>query len=128
LKDLGVDQALSPDDLVGHTLAKGMEAPHSGDVLMQLVRGEGHRLLEEQVNAGAEVRPLSAVRAERGELVIGVVHEGEVSLGVSNDPDVGPGDYLVLVEPDSSRSTSDQSVRAASTTDPAARYTSSKDR
>lgn len=102
LKDLGVDQALSPDDLVGHALAKGMEAPHSGDVLLELVRGVGHRLVEEQVGEGEPARALSAIRAERGELVIGVVHEGAVALGVADDPQVRPGDYLVLVEPDQS--------------------------
>jgi voltage-gated potassium channel len=123
LKDLGVDQALSPDDLVGHTLAKGMEAPHSSDVLMELVRGEGHRLFEEEVAAGEPDRPLSAVRAQRGDLVIGVVQDGRVSLGVSSDPTVRPGDYLVLVEPDGSRT--GHSARATSTTVPAARNTSS---
>lgn len=104
LKDLGVEQVLSPDDLVGHTLAKGMEAPHSGELLMQLLRGEGHRLYEEAVGAGEPARPLSQVRAQRSELVLGVVHGSELSLGVSNDPSVGPGDLLLLVEPDPQRS------------------------
>lgn len=103
LRDLGVDQVLSPDDLVGHTLAKGMEAPHSGELLMHLVRGEGHRLFEEQVGPDAPVRPLSSVRTERGELVLGMVRGNLVSLGVSSDPDVRPGDFLLLVEPDGSR-------------------------
>ena len=103
LKDLGVDQALSPDDLVGHTLAKGMEAPHSGDVLTELVRGTGHRLFEELVGAGEPVRRRSAVRAARGELVLGVVQGGSVALGVASDPEVRPGDFLVLVEPDRPR-------------------------
>lgn len=127
LKDLGVDQALSPDDLVGHTLAKGMEAPHSGDVLIQLVRGEGHRLHEEEVGASEPVRRLSAVREQRDELVLGVVHDGEVTLGVASDPEVRPGDLLVLVQPDRSRQGADagQRERATSTTVPAARNTSS---
>lgn len=100
LRDLGVEQVLSPDDLVGHTLAKGLEAPHSGELLMELVRGEGHRLYEEQVAADEAVRPLSAVRSARAELVLGVVQGSEVSLGVSSDPDVRPGDFLLMVEPD----------------------------
>jgi voltage-gated potassium channel len=98
LKDLGIEQVLSPDDLTGHTIAKGMEAPHSGDLLMHLVRGENHRLVEHEVGADEAPRLLSALRAEHHELVLGVVHGSSVSLGVSDDPEVGPGDFLLLVE------------------------------
>ncbi len=99
LKDLGVLQVLSPDDLTGHTIAKGMEAPHSAELLMQLVRGEEHRLVEHRVDLDARPRPLSVVRAEHSALILGVVRDGWVSLGVSEDPEVQPGDYLLLVEP-----------------------------
>lgn len=44
-------------------------------------------------------RLLSAVRREREELVLGVVHGSFVSLGVADDPEVRPGDLLLLVEP-----------------------------
>lgn len=139
LRDLGVDQALSPDDLVGHTLAKAMEAPHAGDVLVNLLRGEGHRLYEEEVAAGETPRRLSAVRAERDVLVLGVVQGRDVVLGVADDPVVQAGDYLVLVEPEQSGHghrgsglgagpAQGQSPRAASTTVPAATSTSSKER
>jgi voltage-gated potassium channel len=99
LKDLGVLQVLSPDDLTGHTIAKGMEAPHAAELLMHLVRGEEHRLGEHQMEPGTRPRPLSAIRAERHELVLGVVRGGSVSLGVSDDPQVEPGDFLLVVEP-----------------------------
>lgn len=100
LADLGVDQVLSPDNLAGHVIAKGLEAPHAGDLLMHLVSGEQHRMVEQQVQPGEPVRPLSAVRAARDELVLGVLHGGSVSLGVSADPDVHPGDVLLVVVPD----------------------------
>ncbi|HTX63627.1 MAG TPA: hypothetical protein VMD28_08290, partial [Acidimicrobiales bacterium] len=99
LRDIGVHQVLSPEDLTGHAIAKGMEAPHSAELLMHLVRGEEHRLAEHRVEPEARPRPLSAVRAERRELVLGVVRGDWVSLGVTDDPMVQPGDYLLLVEP-----------------------------
>jgi voltage-gated potassium channel len=99
LKDLGVSQVLSPDDLTGHTVAKGLEAPHAGELLMHLVRGEQHRLAEYVIEAGAETQTLSAVRMQRRELILGVIHSGVVSLGVTDDPDVAPGDVLLVVEP-----------------------------
>ena len=100
LKDLGVVQVLSPDDLAGHAVAKGLEAPHAGELLMRLVSGEDYRLAEHQVEAGESPRPLSSVRAERHELILGVVQGSSVSLGVSDDPQVRPGDYLLILEPD----------------------------
>ncbi len=99
LKDLGVLQVLSPDDLTGHTVAKGLEAPHAGEVLMHLVRSDGHRLVEHEVEPDEPPRLLSAVRESRRELVLGVVRGSFVSLGVSDDPEVRPGDLLLLVEP-----------------------------
>ena len=38
LRDLGIQQAVSADELVAHTLAKSLEAPHAGDLILQLVR------------------------------------------------------------------------------------------
>jgi hypothetical protein len=40
LRDLGVDQTLSSDELVAHVLAKSLEAPHAGDLLLRAV-GQG---------------------------------------------------------------------------------------
>jgi voltage-gated potassium channel len=100
LRDIGVSQVLSPDDLVGHTVAKGLEAPHAGELLTHLVRGEEHRLVEHVVEPGAQPRRLSEVRRTRQSLILGVVQRGAVvSLGVSEDPEVRPGDVLLMVEP-----------------------------
>ncbi len=103
LKDLGVLQVLSPDDLTGHTVAKGLEAPHAGELLMHLVRGEEHRLVEHRVETDQPPRLLSEVRGERRELVLGLVRGSFVSLGVADDPEVHPGDLLLLVEPNGHR-------------------------
>ena len=103
LKDLGVLQVLSPDDLTGHTVAKGLEAPHASELLMQLVRGQEHRLVEHRVGPDEPPRLLSEVRSDRRELVLGVVSGAFVSLGVADDPEVRPGDLLLLVEPNGHR-------------------------
>jgi voltage-gated potassium channel len=113
LKDLGVLQVLSPDDLTGHTVAKGLEAPHAGEVLMQLVRGEEHRLVEHEVEPGEPPRLLSAVRGDRCELVLGMVRGSFVSLGVADDPEVRPGDLLLLVEPNGHRGHRHHDARTA---------------
>jgi voltage-gated potassium channel len=112
LKDLGVLQVLSPDDLTGHAVAKGLEAPHAGELLMHLVRSPEHRMVEQQVEAGERPRLLSSVRAERHELVLGVVQGSSVSLGVTDDPEVRPGDFLLLIEPNGLHGRS-RSVRRA---------------
>lgn len=99
LRDLGVDQVLSPDDLTGHTIAKGLEAPHAGEVLMHLVRGEEHRLVEHLVPPDAVPRRLNALRQDHAAVILGVIRPGGVSLGVVDDPEVGPGDLLLTIEP-----------------------------
>ncbi len=101
LRDLGVRQTISADQLIAGTLAKSLEAPHAGDMLAQLVESNTHRLAEVPAEASACVgKPLSAVRDEREGLVLGLVHEGRFSLGLSEDPTVQPGDYLLVAEHD----------------------------
>ena len=46
LRDLGVGQAVAADELVAHTLAKSLQAPHAGDLILQLVDSEQHSLQE----------------------------------------------------------------------------------
>jgi voltage-gated potassium channel len=98
LRDIGVTQVLSPDDLVGHTVAKGLEAPHAGELLTHLVRGEDHRLVEHVIASDVQRRRLSEVRRAHPGLILGVVQRSGVSLGVSEDPEVGPGDVLLAIE------------------------------
>jgi voltage-gated potassium channel len=80
-----VSQVLSPEDLAGHTIAKGLEVPHAGELLMKLVQSEDHHLVERVIEEGAAPRPLSDVRAESHALVLGVVHQGLMSLEVSRN-------------------------------------------
>ena len=99
LRELGVEQTISADELIAHTLAKSLEAPHAGDMLSQLVEANSHSLAEVEADAATVGKPLSAVRDERSGLVLGLVHDGKFQLGIGEDPVVASGDRLLIAEP-----------------------------
>jgi voltage-gated potassium channel len=99
LHDLGIRRTLSPSEMIAHTVAKSLEAPHAADMLAQLVESDEHSLTEAKADAAAIGRPLSAIRDERTGLVLGLVHNGTFSLGIGTDPIVAEGDSLLLAEP-----------------------------
>jgi voltage-gated potassium channel len=98
LRDLGISQTVSTDELIAHTLAKSLEAPHAGDMLNELVESNAHKLIETEVGQAAIGKPLSAVRGEQIGLVLGLVHDGKFSLGVGEDPVIAAGDRLLIAE------------------------------
>ncbi len=99
LRELGVWRTISPGEMIAHTLAKSLEAPHAADMLTELVESEEHSLTERPADVMAVGRPLSAVRDERSELVLGLVHDGVFSLGIGSDPVIAQGDALLIAEP-----------------------------
>jgi voltage-gated potassium channel len=99
LRDLGIEQTLSGPELIAKTLAKSLEAPHAGDMLAQLVESNSHKLAEVEADAAAVGRPLSAIRDERSDLVLGLVHGGAFTLGIGTDPVITAGDSLLIAEP-----------------------------
>jgi voltage-gated potassium channel len=98
LRALGITQTVSLDDLVAHTMAKSLETPHAGDLLLELIGSEDHRLIEVEVDETAVGRPLSALRNEREGLVLGVVSTGGMSLGIGEDPQLKQGDKLLIAQ------------------------------
>ncbi len=96
LKDLGITQTVSTDLLLSHTLAKVLEAPHAGELLLELLDSDTHTLDETEVTAEMIGRLLSAVRSERDDLVLGIVHGGKVVLGIGEDPTLATGDRLLV--------------------------------
>jgi voltage-gated potassium channel len=97
LRDLGVQQSVSTSELVARTLAAALETPHAGEMISALV---GNRDALAEVEPGAAVgKRLSAVRSERTGLVLGVVQNGEFTLGLGDDPVIGAGDRLLVAEP-----------------------------
>jgi voltage-gated potassium channel len=98
LLELGVQQVISADALLAHTLAKSLETPHAGDLVAHLVDSDEHDLVEVEAGRQAQGRPLSAIRNERDGLVLGLVHDGKVTLGIGSDPVVAAGDHLLVAE------------------------------
>lgn len=98
LTDLGIHQTISAHAMIASALAKSLETPHAGDMLAELVGANDHRLAEIEADAAAVGRPLSAIRDERDGLVLGLVHDGQFTLGLGADPVVQAGDHLLIAE------------------------------
>jgi Trk K+ transport system NAD-binding subunit len=93
LHDLGVQQTVSSSQLLSRALAAALETPHAGEMMSQLV-GARDSFAEVEVGAAAVGRRLSALRSER----IGLVRNGEFSLGIADDPVIVAGDRLLVAE------------------------------
>lgn len=100
LADLGVRSALPVDELVGHALAKSVEAPHAGELLLRLVDSPAYRVREVPLEAVGPADTLGRLRQRSGlPLILGVVHEQQVRIGVRDDVTLDPGDRLLVLEP-----------------------------
>jgi voltage-gated potassium channel len=99
LTELGVQHAVSAQELVARTLATALETPHAGEMVARLVEAGRDVLAEIDADQATVGRPLSAVRSERSGLVLGLVHEGQFTLGLGEDPVVAAGDRLLIAEP-----------------------------
>ena len=97
LRELGVARTVSGDDLVGHTLAKCLEAPHTADLLLRLVDSDTYRIQEVEAGGSEVSRRLSEVRGDTRRMVLGLAHRDAVTLGVDEDPIVEPGDRLLVL-------------------------------
>lgn len=100
LADLGVTATVSADELLAHTLAKSLEAPHAGELLLRLVDSDGYQMREVPLEPGLAGRSLGEVRRSHPDLVLGAVHDDRVVLGVSSDPTLAAGDRLLVVRSD----------------------------
>jgi voltage-gated potassium channel len=98
LRDLGVDATLAADELMVHTLAKSVEAPHAGELLLRLVDSEGYQLRERPIAPADLGRGLTSIRREHPGLVLGAVHDGRVVVGVAQDVVMSEGDQLIVLE------------------------------
>jgi hypothetical protein len=66
-------------------------------MLSQLV-GQRDTFAEVEAGAGAVGRPLSVIRNQRAGLVLGLVRDGEFTLGLADDPVIAAGDRLLVAE------------------------------
>jgi len=98
LHELGVQYAVSAQELVARTLAASLEAPHASDLIAQLIESGRDVLAEVDADPAAVGKAFSAVRDERAGLVLGLVHEGRFTLGIGDDPVVAAGDRLLIAK------------------------------
>lgn len=98
LHELGMTHTLSSDEVVGHIVAKSLETPHAGGLLLQLVDNANYRLHEAPIEDSCISRPLSEVRVQTGKLVLGISRGNGVDLGIGDDPELMAGDRLIVVE------------------------------
>jgi len=103
LAELGVGAAISADELLAHTVAKSLEAPHAGELLLRIIDSDGYALQEVPVPSEAVGRPLSDARALASGVVLGAVHDGAVVMGVLDNPVLGADDRLLVLRPDRRR-------------------------
>jgi voltage-gated potassium channel len=97
LRDLGVKRTLASDELVAHTLAKTLEAPHAGDLLLRLIDSERFRMAELEVDDKMVGVAPSAVELDPPAIVLGVLHGGEVTPVLAASPALEKGDVLITL-------------------------------
>jgi voltage-gated potassium channel len=95
LRDLGIHRTLSSDELVAHTLAKSLEAPHAGDLLLRLIDSELYRMQETPVPEEMVGKLVTEIELESPALVFGLVREGSVRLVLDEDCELRADDILV---------------------------------
>lgn len=99
LTELGVGASVSADELLAHAVAKSLEAPHAGELLLRIIDSEGFELQEVAVSAEAVGRQLSDARGVVTGVVLGAVQGGSVAMGVVDDPVLAEGDRLLVLRP-----------------------------
>lgn len=99
LRELGIVTSYPSTELLGYVLSRGGEAPHAGALIWQLVSDRNH-IVQESAPTREEVgQPLTQVRAGRagrGELVLGLLEDGQVRFAL-DDTTVRADDRLLLL-------------------------------
>lgn len=102
LRELGVE-SVSGEELVAHTVAKTLEAPHAGELLLRILGSEGFALRELPVGRERAGRRLRSLEGDDLGMVMGAVHDGRVVLGVVEDPVLDEDDRVLVLQPDAGR-------------------------
>lgn len=101
LQALGIDRTLVWQELLGHTLAKSLQAPHAGKLLTKLVNSDEFFIKEIPVTPAMVGQSFHAVRTEHPEYVLGLAQGGEVMLGVREDVRIDEHASLLILKPQS---------------------------
>jgi voltage-gated potassium channel len=100
LGDLGVQHCIATDNLIGHTVAKSLETPHAGDLLLGIIGSSQYSLRERPVPQDWVGMRLSEVRSRYAGVMLGILHQQKVVLGVDHDPVVENDDQMFVLESD----------------------------
>lgn len=101
LQALGIERTLVWQELLGHTLAKSLQAPHAGELLMQMVNSDEFVIDEVPVPKDMIGKPFRAVRSAHRDYVLGLAQDNDILLGVRRDPVVKEGATLLILKPKS---------------------------
>ncbi len=98
LKAIGITNTLVWQELLGHTLAKSLQAPHAADLLMQMVNSEEFIIQEIPVSDEFIGKTLSELKSTYVGYVLGLVQENDVILGVRRNPVIQHGAQLLILK------------------------------
>lgn len=99
LQALGIHRTLVWQELLGHTLAKSLQAPHAGGLLMKMVNSDEFVIEEVPVTRNMVGKPFRSVRNIHHEYILGLAQGDEVMLGVRRDSIVEEGATLLILRP-----------------------------
>ncbi|MCL6452056.1 MAG: NAD-binding protein [Alicyclobacillus sp.] len=99
LQALGIHRTLVWQELLGHTLAKSLQAPHAGSLLLQMVNSDEFVIQEVPVSPEMVGQSFKAVRAAHPDYVLGMAQNEEIFFGVRKNPLVQPGATLLVLKP-----------------------------
>lgn len=99
LQALGVHRTLVWQELLGNTLAKSLQAPHAGRLLMQMVNSDEFVIEEMDVTEDMVGQTFGSVRHAHPEYILGLAQNDEVVLGIRRDPLIEAGSSLLVLRP-----------------------------
>lgn len=98
LQALGITRTLVWQELLGHTLAKSLQAPHAGKLLLQMVNSDEFVIEEVPVTPEMVGQPFRSIRNAHADYVLGLAQNEEVTLGVRLNPIVESGATLLILK------------------------------
>lgn len=99
LRALGITNTLMWQELLGHTLAKSLQAPHASGLLLQLVNSD--EFVIEEIPATSEMigKSFRSVRNDYPHYILGMAQNDEVLLGVRRNPVISQDTTLLILKP-----------------------------
>lgn len=78
-------------------MAKSLETPQAGSLLLQMIDNASYRLAETAVDPSFVSQRLSKARSVADALVLGIARGNQVDLGLVDDPLLSADDRLIVL-------------------------------